>query len=107
MKTIEQIDNRIRDLENTGNATSEEKEKNKCRRELRIARIVRMYLEYEPNQEFIVRQLDIALANIARVSKDFYHAFPAGCTAKRRSEFMKGKGLPELKKQVEILKYML
>ena len=107
MKTIEQIDNRIRDLERTGIATNEEKEKNRCRKELRLARIVRMYLEYVPNQEFVTKQLDIALANIARVSKGFYHAFPSGCTTKRKSEFMKGKGLPELKKQVDVLKYML
>lgn len=107
MKTIGQINNRIRILEATGLATRDEKEKNKCRRELKIARTVRMYLEYDPKHDSVVAQLETATGNISRIQEEFLYVFPAGCSAKMKSEFMKGKGLPEIKKQVEILKYML
>jgi hypothetical protein len=107
MKTIEQINNRIDTLEKTGNATSDQREKNRCRKELRLARIVKMYLEYKPSEDSVKRQLSEALLKAESINKRFDVAFPSVCTPKKRAEFMNNSGMPEIKKQIEILKYML
>jgi len=97
----------IANLELAGNASKDKKEKNKCRRELKVARTARLYLEYGPTEESLTRQYDQAMRGVSRAIEEFDRVFPAGAEARVKSEFMKGRGLPELKKQVEILKYIL
>jgi hypothetical protein len=93
----------IADLEHDGNLSKDEKEKNKCRRELKIARSARLYLEDGPTEESVTRQYDQAMRGVSRVIEEFDRVYPAGADARTKSEFMKDKGLPELKRQVKIL----
>ena len=107
MKTLNQIQTTIYQLEATGRAAKNEKEKNRCRKELKLARKALMYLEYSPTEESITRQLDTALKRISIIQEEFEYRYPSYCDAKTKSDFMKGNGLPEIKKQVELLKYIL
>jgi len=103
MKTLSQLNKIIADLEQAGNLSKDEKEKNRCRRELKIYRSARLYLEYEPTEESVARQHDQAMRAVSRVIEEFDRVFPAGADAMKKSEFMKDNGLPELKRQVKIL----
>jgi len=41
------------------------------------------------------------------INREFEATHPSYCDAKTKREWMKGKGLPELKKQVKVLQYLL
>ena len=66
-----------------------------------------MYMEHDPSEESIQRQLNECFKKMDVIQKEFDHRYPSHCDTKTKSEFMKGKGLPELKKQVKVLKYLL
>ena len=90
-----------------GASTGDEKEKNRIRMRLQFLRPIAMYMESNPTEESVQRQLDECVKKMESIQNEFNHRYPSYCDTKTKSEFMKGKGLPELKKQVKVLKYLL
>lgn len=66
-----------------------------------------MYFERSPTTESVVSQLELCVKKIDVIHKEFDQRYPSYCDTRTKSEFMKGKGLPELKKQVKVLQYLL
>jgi hypothetical protein len=66
-----------------------------------------MYMEHDPTEDSVQRQLTECLKKMEVIQREFYNRYPSYCDTRTKSEFMKGKGLPELKKQVKVLQYLL
>ena len=107
MKTIQQITDEINWLMETGSKSRNDKEKNSIRKKLQFLRPVAMYMETDPTEESVSRQLNECIGKMLVIQKEFDHTYPSYCDTRTKSEFMKGKGLPELKKQVKVLQYLL
>jgi len=107
MKTKQQVLDEIDTLMRIGTKTRDSSEKNRIRKRLQFLRPIAIYMDSHPSQESIESQLRHCIKRIEAVDNDFDSTFPAGCDSKTKSEFMKGKGLPELKKQVKVLQYLL
>jgi len=107
MKTRKQVTEEIERLMSIGLSTSDEKEKNRIRKRICFLRSIEMYLEHSPTTETVVFQLDLCLKKIDVIHKEFDQMYPSYCDANTKREFMKGKGLPELTKQVKVLQYLL
>lgn len=107
MKTRQQITDEINWLMETGSKSRNDKEKNSIRKRLRFLRPIAMYMEHDPTEASVSRQLNECMKRMDVIQKEFDHAYPSYCDTRTKSEFMKGKGLPELKKQVKVLQYLL
>ncbi len=107
MKTKQQVLDDIDTLMRIGTQTRDLSEKNSIRKRLQFLRPIAIYMESHPTQKSIESQLRQCIKRIEAVENDFDSTFPAGCDSKTKSEFMKGKGLPELKKQTKVLQYLL
>ena len=107
MKTRQQVADEINWLMETGSKSRNAKEKNSIRKRLQFLRPVAMYMETNPTEESVSRQLNECIGKMLVIQKEFDHAYPSYCDTRTKSEFMKGKGLPELKKQVKVLQYLL
>jgi len=107
MKTLKQVKEEIDSLVKTGAKVLDEKEKNRIRNRLQFLKPIVMYMENDPTEKSINRQLIECLKKMDLIQKEFDTRYPSYCDTKTKSEFMKGKGLPELKKQVKVLQYIL
>ena len=107
MKTKQQVKEEIDWLMEEGSKSLSDKEKNSIRKRLQFLRPVAMYMETDPTEESVSRQLNECLKKMDAIQKEFDHMYPSYCDNRTKSEFMKGKGLPELKKQVKVLQYLL
>lgn len=107
MKTLKQVKEEIDNLIKTGAKVLDEKEKNRIRNRLQFLKPLVLYMTHNPTEKSINRQLIECLKRIDLIQKEFDTMYPSYCDAKTKSEFMKGKGLSELKKQVKILQYIL
>ena len=107
MKTRQQVADEINWLMEAGSKSRNDKEKNSIRKKLQFLRPVAMYMETNPTEESVSRQLNECIGKMIVIQKEFDHAYPSYCDTRTKSEFMKGKGLPELKKQVKVLQYLL
>lgn len=107
MKTIKDIKKEITQLETLGKTASEQV-KNRYRKRLKMIRPLVTYLErVTPSPESVNDQLLMAIKRKERIEQEFEYAYPAGCDSRTKSTFMKGKGLPEIKKQIKTLQYLL
>ena len=107
MKLKSQVLEEIDTLMRIGTKTRDSSEKNRIRKRLQFLRPIAIYMDSHPSQESIESQLRHCIKRIEAVDNDFDSTFPAGCDSKTKSEFMKGKGLPEISKQVKVLQYLL
>jgi hypothetical protein len=107
MKTRQQVTDDINWLMETGSKSRSDKEKNSIRKRLQFLRPIAMYMETDPTEESVSRQLNECVKRVDLIQKEFDHKYPSYCDTRTKSEFMKGKGLPELKKQVKVLQYLL
>ena len=107
MKTKQQVLDEIDTLMRIGTKTRDSSEKNRIRKRLQFLRPIAIYMDSHPSQESIESQLRQCIKRTKIVEQEFDTAFPAGCDTKTKSGFMKGKGLPELKKQAKVLQYLL
>lgn len=107
MKTKEQVKREIDRLMAIGNKATDAVEKNRIRKRLQFLRSIAIYMEHSPSITFVESQLELCHKKMEVIHREFEHRYPSYCDAKAKREFMKGKGLPELKKQVEALKYIL
>ena len=107
MKTRKQVTEEIERLTSIGLSTSDEKEKNRIRKRIGFLRPIAMYLEHSPTTESVASQLELCVKKIDVIHKEFDQRYPSYCNAGTKREFMKGKGLPELTKQVKVLQYLL
>jgi len=107
MKTQKQVQKDIDTLMEVGNKTSDTKEKNRIRKRLQFLRPIRFYMDNDPTEESVSSQLRHCLKKIDVINREFEATHPSYCDAKTKREWMKGKGLPELKKQVKVLQYLL
>jgi len=107
MKTRQQVADEINWLMETGSKSRNDKKKNSIRKKLQFLRPVAMYMETDPTEESVSRQLNECIGKMLVIQKEFDHTYPSYCDTRTKSEFMKGKGLPELKKQVKVLQYLL
>ena len=107
MKTRQQIADEINWLMKAGSKSRNDKEKNSIRKRLQFLRPIYTYMETNPTEGSVSRQLNECVKRMDVIQKEFDHAYPYYCDTKTKSEFMKGKGLPELKKQVKVLQYIL
>jgi DNA-binding FrmR family transcriptional regulator len=107
MKTRQQVTEEIERLMSIGLSTSDKKEKNRIRKRIGFLRSIEMYLEHSPTTETVVFQLTLTLKKIAVINTEFNQRYTSYCDVKTKREFMKGKGLPELTKQVKVLQYLL
>ena len=107
MKTQKQVQKDIDNLMDIGNKTSDTREKNRIRKRLQFLRPIRLYMEHSPTEESVNSQLRHCLKKIDVINREFEVTHPSYCDAKTKREWMKGKGLPELKKQVKVLQYLL
>jgi BMFP domain-containing protein YqiC len=107
MKTLNQVREEIDRLMKVGANTRDRSEKNSIRKRLQFLRPVAMYMETNPTEESVSRQLNECVKKMDVIQKEFDHTYPSYCDTKTKSEFMKGKDLPELKKQVKVLQYLL
>ena len=107
MKTAAQIREEIDRLMKVGANTRDKSEKNRIRERLQFLRLISIYMESNPTQSSIESQLNECIKKMDSIQNEFNHRYPSYCDTKTKSEFMKGKGLPELKKQVKVLKYLL
>jgi BMFP domain-containing protein YqiC len=107
MKTRQQVVDDIEILMKIGKETRDTSEKSRIRKRLQFLRPIAMYMESNPTEQSVKSQLQNCIKRVEVVERDFDSAFPAGCDTRTKSEFMKGKGLPELKKQVKVLQYLL
>ena len=106
MKTLSQVLKRKEDLIKIGTGANE-KEKNRCRKELRTLRLIALYLEHAPKQESLERQLSQAVTSKARIELEFESTFPSGIDAKTRSSWLKANGVKDINNQIKILSYIL
>lgn len=72
MKTIKQIDTLIAEEEYHAKNVRDEKLKNKSRRKIGFYRIVRMYLEIDPSEEYVRRVYHSLKERIDRAEDDFF-----------------------------------
>lgn len=107
MKTAAQVREEIDILMKVGTNTRDRSEKNRIRERLHFLRPISIYMESNPTQTSVESQLNECFRKIDVIQKEFDHTYPSYCDTKTKSEFMKGKGLPELKKQVKVLQYIL
>ena len=107
MKTLEQIKRREDEVLHIGNSSSDKTEKNRCRKELRLLRLAKIYIETGPSEDSVMRQLAGCELKTQSMSRQFNARYPRGCTTKQKSKFMNELGLSDVKKQVELLKYLL
>ena len=107
MKTRRQVADEINWLMETGSKSRSDKEKSSIRKRLQFLRPIAMYMETDPTEESVSRQLNECVKRMDLIQKEFDHKYPSYCDTRTKSEFMKGKGLPELKKQVKVLQYLL
>lgn len=107
MKTRQQITDEINWLIDSGSRSADDSEKNKIRRRLQFLRPIAMYMEHDPKEGSVQRQLTECLKKMEAIQREFDNRYPSYCDTRTKSEFMKGKGLPELKKQVKVLQYLL
>lgn len=107
MKTKQQVLEEIDRLMRIGTQTRDSSEKNRIRKRLQFLRPIAMYMDSHPTQKSIESQLHNCTKCIEVINKEFDDAFPVGCDTKTKAEFMKGKGLPELKKQTKVLQYLI
>jgi len=107
MKTRRQVTDEISWLMETGSKSRSDKEKSSIRKRLQFLRPIAMYMETDPTEESVSRQLNECVKRMDIIQKEFNHMYPSYCDTRTKSEFMKGKGLPELKKQVKVLQYLL
>ena len=107
MKTRKQVTDEIERLTSIGLAAGDNKEKNRIRKRLRFLRPIAIYMEHSPTRESVESQIELCLKKIDVIHKEFDQRYPSYCDANTKREFMKGKGLPELKKQVKVLQYLL
>lgn len=107
MKTKQQVKEEIDWLMEEGSKSLSDKEKNSIRKRLQFLRPIAMYMDHSPTEESVSRQLNECIGKMLVIQKEFDHMYPSYCDTRTKSEFMKGKGLPELKKQVKVLQYLL
>jgi hypothetical protein len=107
MKTAAQIREEIDRLMKVGANTGDRSEKKRIRERLQFLRPISIYMESNPTQSSIESQLNECIKRMDVIHRDFDHRYPSYCDTRTKSEFMKGKGLPELKKQVKVLQYIL
>lgn len=108
MKTIEQVKKDIDILMKVGKSTHDETEKNRCRRQLKLIRPMLTYLErVTPTEKNLTDQLNKALKDIERIEREFDAMYSGYHDSKTKSAFMKSKGMPDLKRQVKSLQYLL
>jgi len=107
MKTLEQIKRREEELLHIGNSSSDKTEKNRCREELRLLRLAKIYVETGPSEDSVMRQLASCGLKIESMGRRFNARYPRGCGTKQKTKFMNELGLSDVKKQVELLKYLL
>jgi len=107
MKTKQQVKEEIDWLMEEDSKSLSDKEKNSIRKRLQFLRPIAMYMDHSPTEGSVQRQLTQCLKKIDVIQREFMHMYPSYCDTRTKSEFMKGKGLPELKKQVKVLQYLL
>lgn len=107
MKTAAQIREEIDRLMKVGANTRDRSEKNRIRDRLQFLRPLSIYMESNPTQSSVESQLNECFKKMDVIQKEFDHRYPSYCDTRTKSNFMKGKGLPELKKQVKVLQYLL
>jgi hypothetical protein len=107
MKTRQQVADEISWLMETGSKSRSDKLKSSIRKRLQFLRPIAMYMETDPTEESVQRQLSECVKKIDVIQREFDHTYPSYCDTRTKSDFMKGKGLPELKKQVKVLQYLL
>ena len=107
MKTRKQVVDDIESLMKIGKETRDTSEKSRIRKRLQFLRPIAMYMESNPTEESVSRQLNECVKRIDAIHKEFDQRYPSYCNAGTKREFMKGKGLPELTKQVKVLQYLL
>ena len=90
-----------------GSKTHDSVEKNRCRKKLKFLKNIILYLEYDPLESPIERQLRETVKKISLIESEFERAFPSGIDQKTKSKWMTSKGMSDIRKQQKILSYLL
>jgi hypothetical protein len=113
MKTKEQIKTRIELLTKQSaelkpwNSFDDKKVYNKNKRELKFIREVLMYLETDPTQQFVDKQLKMIKDRSASLDSQFvYNGKDAEERKLRYREYRKAMELPKMDRQIKTLSYI-
>ena len=107
MKTVQQIQNRINELMDYCQSfkPSEGKTFNKERKELSLLNTIKMYLEDNPSEDFIKKEVE-RLENRVMLIEDgfmnYLHNTPedSDILSKKRQEYNKINNVPEIRRQL-------
>lgn len=87
--------------------TASESEKRSIRKKLAFLHPIILYMEHSPLKESIERQLDEISTKQRVINEQFSIRYPNGCDTKTKSKWMESKGMKDMKKQAERLRYIL
>lgn len=109
MKTYEQITKEIQKLTALDQRTTEDKELKAARKRAQFLSQVKKYLETQPREEFVRKELH-RLADKIEIVKDAF-SLPQDLKVKEatklRKEFEKTHEVPKMKAQLKTLQYIL
>lgn len=105
MKTLEQVKQNKDSLITAANNGLIDK--NEAKRKLRLINPVILYLEHQPSDASVKRQLEELVKRHQVIMREFDETFPRGCTPNIKSKWMKDKGVPSLKNQIRTIRYIL
>jgi hypothetical protein len=108
MKTKQNIIDEIDHLEATGLATGDQKEKNRiCKRLSMIRPLLKYFEQVDVKESSIDRQLREVIRKMELIDHEFNETYPTYVPSKVKSDFMNAKGMPQLKKQLKSLQYLM
>lgn len=105
MKTLKDINSDIKDLRKVLENIDPETDKrlfNKAKKQLAFARLVKQYLQTEPREDFIkseIRRLQSFIAKFDERTEKWLR--------KEKGEQAKELGIPQMKKQISTMHYIL
>jgi hypothetical protein len=112
MKTIKDVKEEIADLVKEGNSlrkglVDKSKEKRLKQLSVRVAHLAQcvLFLEHNPTEEYCKSAIQKLLNKIELISSSYIPY--GGDVPKRRKEFETKMGVPAMKEQLKVLKYLL